>query len=40
LQDLYVDSSARGTGCGRLLIEAVAEAARAHFALAKTGRPL
>jgi len=29
LQDLYVDPTARGTGCGRLLIEAVAEAARA-----------
>ena len=29
LQDLYVDRSARGTGCGRLLIEAVAQAARA-----------
>jgi GNAT superfamily N-acetyltransferase len=29
LQDLYVDSTARGTGCGRLLIEAVAESARA-----------
>ncbi len=29
LQDLYVDRSARGTGCGRLLIQAVAEAARA-----------
>ena len=28
LQDLYVDRSARGTGCGRLLIEAVAQAAR------------
>lgn len=29
LQDLYVDSMARGTGCGRQLIEAVAESARA-----------
>jgi len=29
LQDLYVDPSTRGTGCGRQLIEAVAEAARA-----------
>jgi GNAT superfamily N-acetyltransferase len=29
LQDLYVDSTLRGTGCGRLLIEAVATAARA-----------
>ena len=29
LQDLYVDSQARGTGCGRMLIEAVAESARA-----------
>ena len=29
LQDLYVDKSARGTGCGRLLIEAVAKAAHA-----------
>jgi GNAT superfamily N-acetyltransferase len=29
LQDLYVDSKVRGTGCGRMLIEAVAEAARA-----------
>jgi len=29
LQDLYVDSTVRGTGCGRLLIEAVAESARA-----------
>ena len=28
LQDLYVDSTARGTGCGRMLIEAVAESAR------------
>jgi GNAT superfamily N-acetyltransferase len=28
LQDLYVDQTARGTGCGRMLIEAVAEAAR------------
>lgn len=28
LQDLYVDASARGTGAGRALIEAVAEAAR------------
>jgi len=29
LQDLYVDPTSRGTGCGRLLIEAVAESARA-----------
>jgi GNAT superfamily N-acetyltransferase len=29
LQDLYVDNAVRGTGCGRLLIEAVAIAARA-----------
>jgi GNAT superfamily N-acetyltransferase len=29
LQDLYVDPAARGTGCGRQLIEAVAKAARA-----------
>jgi GNAT superfamily N-acetyltransferase len=29
LQDLYVDPKARGTGCGRQLIEAVAEAAKA-----------
>jgi GNAT superfamily N-acetyltransferase len=29
LQDLYVDPTSRGTGCGRKLIEAVAEAARA-----------
>ncbi len=29
LQDLYVDSTVRGSGCGRMLIEAVAEAARA-----------
>jgi GNAT superfamily N-acetyltransferase len=29
LQDLYVDPTLRGTGCGRLLIEAVAEAAKA-----------
>ena len=28
LEDLYVDSTARGTGCGRMLIEAVAEASR------------
>jgi GNAT superfamily N-acetyltransferase len=28
LQDLYVDSTARGAGCGRMLIEAVAESAR------------
>jgi GNAT superfamily N-acetyltransferase len=28
LQDLYVDPTARGTGCGRMLIEAVAEASR------------
>ena len=28
LQDLYVDPAARGTGCGRMLIEAVAEASR------------
>ncbi len=29
LQDLYVDPAQRGSGCGRLLIEAVAAAARA-----------
>ncbi len=29
LQDLYVDARARGTGCGRQLIEAVADSARA-----------
>lgn len=29
LQDLYVDPMLRGTGCGRKLIEAVAEQARA-----------
>jgi GNAT superfamily N-acetyltransferase len=29
LQDLYVDPKMRGTGCGRLLIEAVAKAAKA-----------
>lgn len=29
LQDLYVDPRTRGTGCGRRLIEAVADAARA-----------
>jgi GNAT superfamily N-acetyltransferase len=29
LQDLYVDAPARGTGCGRQLIDAVAESARA-----------
>ncbi len=29
LQDLYVDPKIRGTGCGRLLIEAVAESAKA-----------
>jgi len=28
LQDLYVDAAARGTGCGRKLIEAVADASR------------
>ena len=28
LQDLYVDSAVRGSGCGRKLIEAVAEASR------------
>ena len=28
LQDLYVDSTARGTGCGRMLIEAVVESAK------------
>ena len=28
LQDLYVDPTVRGTGCGRLLIEAVAAASR------------
>ena len=30
LQDLYVDPSARGTGCGRKLIEAVYDAADAQ----------
>jgi GNAT superfamily N-acetyltransferase len=29
LQDLYVDPTMRGTGCGRRLIDAVADAARA-----------
>jgi GNAT superfamily N-acetyltransferase len=29
LEDLYVDGAMRGTGCGRLLIEAVATAAQA-----------
>jgi len=29
LQDLYVDPAARGKGCGRRLIEAVAQAAKA-----------
>jgi len=29
LQDLYVESTLRGTGCGRMLIEAVAKSARA-----------
>jgi ribosomal protein S18 acetylase RimI-like enzyme len=29
LQDLYVDPTTRGSGCGRMLIEAVAESARA-----------
>ena len=28
LQDLYVDSTARGSGCGRMLIEAVAQEAK------------
>jgi GNAT superfamily N-acetyltransferase len=28
LQDLYVDPKARGTGCGRRLIDAVAESAK------------
>jgi GNAT superfamily N-acetyltransferase len=28
LQDLYVDRAVRGTGCGRMLIEAVAEASK------------
>ena len=28
LQDLYVDPAARGTGCGRMLIQAVAEASK------------
>jgi GNAT superfamily N-acetyltransferase len=28
LQDLFVDAAARGSGCGRALIERVAEAAR------------
>lgn len=32
LQDLYVDPAARGSGAGRALIEAVADAARAHGA--------
>jgi GNAT superfamily N-acetyltransferase len=32
LQDLYVDPTARGTGCGRQLIEAVAAAAKAQGA--------
>jgi GNAT superfamily N-acetyltransferase len=32
LQDLYVDESARGSGCGRALIEAVNAAARAAAA--------
>ena len=32
LQDLFVDGSARGTGAGRALIEAVAEAARERAA--------
>lgn len=32
LQDLYVDDAARGTGAGRALIEAVAEAAKARAA--------
>ena len=29
LQDLYVDPATRGTGCGRRLVEAVAQAAKA-----------
>jgi GNAT superfamily N-acetyltransferase len=29
LQDLYVDTPSRGTGCGRMLMQAVAESARA-----------
>jgi GNAT superfamily N-acetyltransferase len=29
LQDLYVDPTTRGTGCGRQLVEAVAQAAKA-----------
>ena len=32
LQDLFVDSAARGQGAGRLLIEAVADHARTHGA--------
>ena len=32
LQDLYVDPAARGTGAGRALIEAVADAAQAQAA--------
>ena len=35
LQDLYVDPTARGTGCARQLIEAIADAAKA----AGTGDP-
>ena len=33
LQDLFVDTSVRGTGCGRALIEHVAEVAREHDCL-------
>ena len=33
LEDLYVDPAARGTGCGRLLIEAVAAASKAAGAM-------
>jgi GNAT superfamily N-acetyltransferase len=29
LQDLYVDATARGSGCGRKLVQAVAQAAKA-----------
>lgn len=32
LQDLFVDAALRGTGAGRKLIEAVADAAKAHGA--------
>jgi GNAT superfamily N-acetyltransferase len=33
LQDLFVDASVRGTGCGRALIERVAQVARARDCL-------